>query len=145
LVTAAISIYPTSGHCEGAPVATEAIPNPSGRWLRFSRHDRCRQGDGFAEFTLSEANVPAMTGTAGRHCEGAPVATEAIPNPAGRWLRFARHDSCRQGNGYEEFTLSEANVPAMTGTARCHCEGAPVATEAISSSAGRWLCCTDHA
>ena len=43
----------------------------------------------------------------------------------------------RLGDGFAEFTLSEANAPAMKGTARCHCEGAPVATEAISSSAGR--------
>ncbi len=98
-----------------------------------------RQGDGYAEFTLGAANVPDMTITTGRHCEGAFFATEAIPNPARRWLRFARHDRCRQGDGYAEFTLSAANVPAMTGTARCHCEGAPVATEAIPNPARRWL------
>ncbi len=35
-----------------------------------------------------------------RHCERAFFATEAISNPAGRWLRFARHDRCRSRDGF---------------------------------------------
>jgi hypothetical protein len=47
-----------------------------------------RQGDGFVSL--------AMTGTARCHCEGALFVTEAISNPAWRWLRFTRHDRHRQ-------------------------------------------------
>ena len=57
-----------------------------------------------------------------RHCESAFFATKAISNPAGRWLRFTRHDR----------------------HAGCHCERAFFATEAISNPAGRWLRFTRH-
>jgi len=104
-----------SFYCNGAFFATEEISNLAGRWLRFARHDRCQQGNGFLSW-LSRS-----------HCEGAFFATEEISNPAGRWLRFARHDRCQQGNGF------------LGWLSRSHCEGAFFATEEISNPAGRWL------
>ena len=118
-----------------------------------------RQGDGFVSL--------AMTGTARCHCERALFATEAISNPAGRWLRFVRltkygqdlqdKQDCCYGVVFvlplaviaRERSLRPKQSPtrpgdgfvslAMTGTARCHCGGALFATEAISNPAGRWL------
>ena len=132
---------PARRHCEGTFFATEAISNTAGRWLHFVRHDRYRSGDGFVvlllmtQFEQHFVKMPAR-----RHCEGAFFATEAISNPAGRWLHFVRNDRYRSGDGFVEllfmtyFEQHFVKIPA-----RRHCEGALFATEAISNPAGRWL------
>jgi len=64
----------TFTHTRPAVIARERSLRP--------KQSPIRQGDGFVSL--------AMTGTARCHCEGAFFATEAISNPAGRWLRFVR-------------------------------------------------------
>ena len=103
------SCTPTISHCDGAFFATEAISNPSRRWLRCARHDRQRWRDGVAAL--------AMTGTSGE------MASLRSPCQATvrRWLHaplpsvIAMERSLRQKQSPTRLGDGVAAV-AMTGT-----------------------------